>query len=382
MSMFHRLLSHSNHSFFLFGPRSTGKTTWIRQQFPSIKIYDLLATREALRLSRDPSLLYDELSHLPSQSWVVIDEVQKVPPLLNEVHRLMEQHQLRFVLSGSSARKLRRGGVNLLAGRAHTLNLYPLVSAELKESCRLERALQYGTLPLAVTTDNPVPFLTSYVDTYLEHEIKAEALVKDIGSFARFLEIAARQNAQITNMTNIARDAMVARPTVQGYFEVLVDTLIGFWLPAWKLKRSTRQVVHPKFYFFDAGVVRALNQRLSFPLLPEEGGALLETHILGEIRAYLGYHQLDYPLSFWSSHNDVEVDILCETPKGLVGIEVKASTSWRDQFSRGLHRLSEELKKQVFLPIGVYQGQQPLKKGHMVYPVTDFLKRLWDGEIL
>lgn len=382
MAMFHRLLTHYNHSFFLFGPRSTGKTTWISQQFPSAKIYDLLATREALRLSRDPSLLYDELSPLPGQSWVVIDEVQKVPALLNEVHRLIEQHQLRFVLSGSSARKLRRGGVNLLAGRAHTLNLYPLVSEELKETYRLEQALQYGTLPLTVTTDNPVPFLTSYVDTYLEQEIKAEALVKDIGSFARFLEIAARQNAQITNVTNIARDAMVARPTVQGYFEILVDTLIGSWLPAWKLKRSTKQVVHPKFYFFDAGVVRALSRRLSFPLLPEEGGALLETHILGEIRAYLGYRRLDYPLFFWSSHSDVEVDILCETPKGLVGIEVKASQTWRDQYSRGLHRLSEELKKQVFLPIGVYQGEQRLKKGHMVYPVTDFLKRLWNGEIL
>jgi predicted AAA+ superfamily ATPase len=186
----------------------------------------------------------------------------------------------------------------------------------------------------------------------------------------------------VTSVSNIARDAMVVRQTVAGFFEVLVDTLLGFWLPAWKLKRATKQVAHPKFYFFDTGVVRAVNHRLSFPLIPEDAGALLETHLLGEIRAYLSYRRLDYPLSFWRSHDGVEVDVLCETPKGLVGIEIKAATAWRNPFSRGLLRLKEELKGKAFTALGIYRGKHLLKAAHPVYPVADFLKGLWDGRII
>jgi len=380
--MFTRLATNQNYSFFLFGPRGTGKSTWLKSTIVAEKTYDLLSTREVLRLSRDPSILYDELVHLPRGSWIIIDEIQKVPALLSEVHRLIEDRGLLFALSGSSARKLRKGGVNLLAGRAHTLNFFSLVSAELQQDYDVKKALSVGTLPLAVTSVDPQLFLSSYVDTYLEQEIKAEALVKDIGSFARFLEVAARQAGQVTNTTNISRDAMVARQTVQSYFEILVDTLVGFWLPAWKLKRATKQVLQPKFYFFDTGVVRAINHRLSFPLFQEEMGVLLEMHILNELRAYLNYHRLDYPLYFWSSHDQVEVDIFCETPKGYVGIEIKSSNTWRPQYSRGLSRLTDELRPQVFSPTGVYLGQVFLQTFHPIYPVQQFLKKLWAGEIL
>lgn len=380
--MFPRKAQLPDHSFFLFGPRGTGKSTWLKQNLTPAKIYDLLSLRDVLRLSRDPSILYDEVSSLPKNSWVIIDEVQRAPEVLSEVHRLIENCKIKFALSGSSARKLRRGGVNLLAGRAYTVNFFPFVSDEIQSEYETQRALQFGMLPLAVTEKDPQKFLMGYVDTYLEQEIKAEALVKDIGSFARFLEVAARQNGQITNTTNIARDAMVARQTVQGFFEILVDTLIGLWLPAWKLKRATKQVVHPKFYFFDPGVVRAINHRLSFPLFDEECGALLETHILAEIRAYLNYHHLDYPLFFWSSHDGVEVDVFCETNKGFLGIEIKSTRTWRNEFSRGLMRLADELKPKKFFPIGIYQGDSVMKKFHPIYPVGDFLKKLWSGEIL
>lgn len=380
--MFQRSVSNQNHSFFLFGPRGTGKSTWLKGCLTPARVYDLLSVREAIRLSRDPGVLYQELSHLPSASWVVIDEVQKVPALLSEVHRLIENHGLKFALSGSSARKLRRGGVNLLAGRARTVRFFPLVSAEIGPVYDTHKALQFGHLPVAVTGEDPQGYLTSYVDTYLEQEIKAEALVKDLGSFARFLEVAARQNGQITNVSNIARDAMVARQSVQTFFEILVDTLIGFWLPAWKLKRTTKQVAHPKFYFFDTGVVRAIHHRLSFPLFNEECGALLETHVLGEMRAYLSYRRRDYPLYFWSSHDGVEVDVFCETPKGFVGIEIKATDSWRGEYSRGLMRLRAELKQKTFYPLAVYRGQNFLQTTHPIYPVKEFLRKLWAGEIL
>lgn len=380
--MFQRILTPKTRSFFLFGPRGCGKSTWIRAHFPNAKLYDLLSTRESLRLVRDPGLIYDELSHLPKNSWVVIDEVQKVPALLDEVHRLIEDHGLRFVLSGSSARKLRRGGVNLLAGRARTAHLFPLVSRELKNEFHLGKALHHGCLPLAVQNDDPAAFLRSYVETYLDQEIKAEAIVKDIGSFSRFLEVAARQNGQITNVSNIARDAMVARQTVQGYFEILVDTLLGSWLPSWARKRSTKNIAHPKFYFFDPGVVRALSGRAAFPPLPEEEGTLLETLLVGEIHAYLSYRGLDYPVSFWSNYEKTEVDFLCETPKGFVAVEVKASAQWRPLYNRGLHRVAEDLGKKHVRCLGIYKGSRVVQNDTIkVFPVREFLNLLWDDGI-
>ena len=190
--MYTRLLPTPTRSVFLFGPRGTGKSTWIRDRFPDVTTYDLLDTREALRLSKDPHALYRELATLSAGDWAVVDEVQKVPALLDEVHRLIESHRLRFVLSGSSARKLRRGGANLLAGRAITISMFPLVSAELSFEFDPERALLFGMLPMAVTTDSPRDYLRTYAETYLVQEIQAEALTRNLGAFARFLEIAAR----------------------------------------------------------------------------------------------------------------------------------------------------------------------------------------------
>ena len=382
--MFTRELNKIETSAFLLGPRGTGKSTWIQENYKdSTVFYDLLNTTELIRLSRDPSLLYQETAHLPSGSWVIVDEIQKVPALLNEVHRIIEEKKIRFILSGSSARKLRESGVNLLAGRALTYNLFPLVTKEVGFELDLDKQIAFGMLPGSFSAANPKKYLQAYTETYLKEEIREEALTRNFGNFARFLEIAARQNGQLTNTTAIARDSGVARQTVQGYFDILIDTLIGYWLEPWKLKRTTKQVSHPKFYFFDSGVVRALSGRLPYPATPEELGPLFECFIINEIRAYLHYTELDYPLYFWRSQSGVEVDILLETSKGYVAIELKNGVRWEKKFNRGMHRLSEEFDKNKVTCFGVFMGDRQLMIDNvMVYPALNFLRRLWSGEII
>ena len=381
--MFARLLRRPRSSCFLFGPRGTGKSTWIGQHFAGARIYDLLDTSEALRLAREPATLFREVEGFAPGTWVVIDEVQRVPDLLDEVHRLIESRRLRFVLSGSSARKLRSGGVNLLAGRAVVEHLYPLVSAERSFQVDLDDALRYGTLPLSITGDDPAAYLTAYTETYLQEEIRAEALTRSVGGFSRFLEIAARQNGRVTNVSAISRDAAVSRSTVQNYFEILIDTLIGTWLPAWKLKRSTKQVAHPKFYLFDCGVARALSGRIAYPPLQEELGSLMETMLVGEIRAYVAYAKLRYPLHYWRTHDGTEVDLLCETRDGFVAVEMKASKRWDRRYNRGLSRIREELGANRVTCYGVYTGERPASWGAVqVLPALQFLQRLWNGEVL
>lgn len=378
--VFPRLLPAPTETSFLLGPRATGKSTWIHQCLPGALIYDLLDTSLALRLAREPGLLAQELATIPAKRWVVIDEVQKVPALLDEVHRLMEQSGRRFLLSGSSARKLKRGGANLLGGRALRLSFFPLVSPEIGAAPGLE-SVPFGMLPKVVGHARQRAYLEAYVETYLKEEIQAEALTRNIGGFARFLDVAARQNGQVTNTANISRDAQIARQTVQGFFEVLVDTLIGFWLPAFKLKRATKLVAHPKFFFFDAGVARSLSGRIAYPPTPEELGTLFETYMLHELRAYLAYREKSYPLAYFRTHDGVEVDLIFETAKGFVAIELKSASQWRSQFNAGFRRVTEELDQVTC--VGVFTGPRGLKSefGH-VLPYREFLQRLWADELV
>ena len=376
-----RMLQTPCGSTFLFGARGTGKSTWLRERFAQAATYDLLDTGEALRLAKEPGVLYRELSALPAGAWAVVDEVQKVPALLDEVHRLIETRGMRFVLSGSSARKLRRGGVNLLAGRAVTVAMLPLISAEIGFDVEPSKLLRYGTLPMAVNESDPRPYLRTYAETYLVHEVQAEALARNLGAFARFLEVAARQNGQTTNASRIAKAVGIGRETVRSHFEILLDTLLGYWLPPWKLKSANKQVAHSKFYFFDAGVVRALSGRLPYPPTSEELGPLAETVLLNELRAYLAYSGLDYRLHFWRTHDGAEVDVLCEALHGFVAIEIKSATRWDKRFNRGLRRLREHLPSTTCY--GVYFGERAARWDDVhVLPVMDFLRRLWNGEVI
>ena len=381
--MVKRLLKKPDQSILLFGPRGTGKSTWIHHHFKDAAIYDLLNTSESLRLSREFESFYREVESAPKERWIVIDEVQKVPALLDEIHRLIENKGRHFVLSGSSARKLRSGGTNLLAGRAIVTHMFPFVSAELGSDFSVSKAIVNGTLPMTVLGKDPISYLTTYAETYLQEEIKAEALTRNIGHFSRFLEVAARQNGQVTNVAGIARDAAVSRQTVQNYFSVLVDTLIGYWIEPWKLKRRTKQVQHPKFYLFDSGVSRALTGRIAYPPTQEESGPLLETLLFNEIRSFLSYAKLHYRIFFWRNYDGVEVDFLCETSKGFVAAEFKAAARWEKRFSRGLHRMQSELGKRLVKRYGVYLGNRTaLWDDVNVLPVRDFFQRLWDGGVL
>ncbi|MCF7948992.1 MAG: DUF4143 domain-containing protein [Spirochaetia bacterium] len=381
--MYARLLKKPAGSILLFGPRGTGKSTWIRQNFNDAARYDLLDTREVLRFERAPYILYSELKTLPKGSWVILDEVQKVPALMDEVHRCMESLGLKFVLCGSSARKLKRGGVNFLAGRAVLNRMHTLTSAEIGADFDVERALIYGTLPMAVTGVDPEGFLSTYVSVYLNEEIRAEALTRNVGAFSRFLEVAARQNGQVTNISNIARDASVGRTTVQNYFDILVDTLIGYWVPAWKLKRSTKQISHPKFYLFDPGVARAMTGRLPYPPTQEEFGPLFENLIFNEITAYLDYNDLRYQPFFWRNYDGTEVDFLCETASGFIALEIKAGREWKRQFNRGLERVRREMSPAPMRTYGVFRGPRKTEfEGITVFPVEEFLHLLWTGRII
>jgi predicted AAA+ superfamily ATPase len=386
LAVFTRRLSVPDRSFFLLGPRATGKTTWLRSHLPDARWFNLLLDRELLRLMRDPWSFRQEVSALPAGSWVVVDEIQKLPALLDEVHDLLTEHpkRWRFALTGSSARRLRRGHANLLAGRVVTRSFFPLTAAELGFQPSPDDLLRFGGLPLVreeASEAGRIDLLEAYVETYLTQEIRAEALVRNLDSFARFLEIAALANGQVTNVARLSRDAGVARPTVQGYFDVLVDTLLGVWLPAWRPRAKVKEVQHPKFYFFDAGAVRGLARRLREPLDSAERGPLLETLILHELRAHQNVSSCGGDLAYWRTPSGTEVDFVWTRGKRTVAIEVKSSSRWRRDFAHGLTELrAAGVAKRG---LGVYLGTVRLRDGDVdVLPLMDFLRELDAGRVI
>lgn len=387
LAMYARTLTLPDRSFFLFGPRGTGKTTWLRTVLPEAHWVNLLVDRELVRLMRDPERFVQEVEALPERSWVVVDEVQKLPSLLNEVQDVLVRHgqRYRFALTGSSARKLKRGNANLLAGRVINRRFFPLTAAEMGDDFTSEAVLRFGSLPAVVSERDGdaarIDLLEAYAENYLTQEIRQEALVKNLESFTRFLEVAAVMNAQITNVAAIARDAAVARPTVQGYFEILVDTLIGTWLPAWRPRAKVKEVGHPKFYFFDTGAVRALAGRLREPLHDQERGHLLETYVLHELRAWMNQSGCGGRLAYWRTPSGSEVDFVWSRAATTVGIEVKAAKRWRQGDGAALKQLQAE--KHLRRVFGVYTGRESLRDGPIaVLPLQQFLKRLVNGNVL
>jgi predicted AAA+ superfamily ATPase len=317
-----RLLGVPDVSFFLFGARGTGKSTWLRRALPTATYLDLLDASLQLELTAAPHRLEAIIGSPSPGQWIVLDEVQKIPALLSEVHRLMEDNGWRFALCGSSARQLKRGGADLLAGRAVTVNMEPFSAAELGTQFDLEKALNWGLLPVVHAKPSLEPdVLSAYVNTYLREEIKEEGAVRNFAPFARFLAVAGMLNGQPLNTENIAREAQVPRSTVDGYFELLGDTLLGFSLPAYRPGLKVREAARPKFYWLDPGIARACAGLLRDPIAADWRGAALETLIFHELRVRNTAANLHRPLTYYRTAAGAEIDFVVETRKRQPGVK-------------------------------------------------------------
>lgn len=363
-------------SFFLFGPRGTGKSSWTRSQFPQAITLDLLESALFTDLLARPERLE---GFIPPgfQDWIVIDEVQKIPELLDEVHRLIEKHHFKFVLTGSSARKLRRKGVNLLAGRALTYFMYPLTVEELGNNFRLDHSLQFGHLPSAYVESDPKRYLESYVKTYLQEEVQQEGLTRNLGAFSRFLEAASFSQGSVLNTSEVSRECAIERKVVENYFGILEDLLLACRLPVFTKRSKRRMIAHPKFYFFDAGVFRTLRPMGPLDRPEEIDGAALETLLFQELRAVNAYHNLDYTLYYWRTSDGQEVDFIAYGKGGIKAFEIKRTSRISKNDLSGLKCFLKEYPtaKAYF----VYGGQrQEFLDGITALPILDCLKKLPD----
>lgn len=377
-----RLLRPPGQSFFLFGPRGSGKSTWVRHERPAAHRIDLLDEARYQAYLARVSLFADELRALARGATVVVDEVQRLPQLLNEVHRFIEERRLRFVLCGSSARKLKQQGTNLLAGRALRRQLHPFVPEELGTTFDLDVALSVGTLPVIWQAPSRADALAAYVHLYLREEIQAEALVRNLPGFARFLPVAAIFHGQALNVAGLSRDAEVSRTTVAGYVEIIEDTLLAFRLPAFEARMRVRERRHPKLYWVDAGIVRALKRQLG-PLSSEEQGPLFEGWVANLLRAYRDYHDLFDDWYYWAPAEAArtEVDFLLVRGRERLAIEAKGGTRVNGDALRGLRAIAglKGLKRRVV----VYRGARRLvtADGIEVWPVAHFLDALADRRL-
>lgn len=372
-----RILKPPSKSFFLLGPRGSGKSTWIKTAFPHAKTFDLLDEGLYQSLLRDITAFSEVLNTLPEKTWVVVDEIQRLPQLLNEVHRFIENKNLRFVLCGSSARKLKKAGTNLLAGRAVKKTMYSFVPEELGKDFDLKKALTFGTLPIIWQAESKKDSLSAYVELYLKEEIQAEAVVRNLPGFARFLPVAALFHGQVLNISSLARDAGVSRTTVCGYLEILEDTLMAFRLPAFEGKLRVREKKHPKLYWVDSGIVRAIKKQFS-PVTHEERGSLFEGWIANLLRVYSTHTSLCETFYYWSpaEAKQTEVDFLLEKQGGYLALEAKSQDHVTSEHFKGLRAVVElkNIKKRIL----VYTGEKVLRTddGIDVLPVSEFLKRL------
>lgn len=383
--IYSRLMKAPEQSFFLFGMRGTGKSTWAQQTFTGAPRFDLLDEGLFQSYLRDASLFGRELLLIPAGQTVVVDEVQRLPALLNEVHRFIESHGMRFVLLGSSARKLKHAGTNLLAGRALRRVMSPLLPQELGSDFDLREVLRFGSLPVIWQSPSKRESLDAYVQSYLKEEIQAEALVRNLPGFVRFLPTAALFHGQVLNALGLARDAGVARTTVTAYLDILNDTYLAWQLPAYEARLRVKERSHPKLYWADAGVVRAVRREFH-PPTEAERGALLEGWIGGLLRAYgepgsgLGLqHDAMY---YWASaQSDMEVDFLVQRGKEYTAIEVKARQTLSARDFRGLKAVGE--MDRVRRRLVVHLGERPYRTedGIEVLPVADFLHALEEGKI-
>ena len=363
-----------NKSFFLFGPRATGKTTLIKNRFPDAIYIDLLDDQTYQKLLAHPDQL---INFIPAnnEEYIIIDEVQKIPNLLNEVHRLIENKKYNFILTGSSARKLRQQGQNLLAGRALTYHLHPLSAIELGEDFSLEFVNKYGSLPTIFTEANPQKYLYSYVKTYLQEEVMQEGLTRNLSAFARFLEVASFSVGSIVNATSIAQEVMVERKVIENYFSILEDLMVGYNLPVFSRRAKRRLVSKPKFYFFDTGVYRALRPSGPIDTVQEIGGVALENLFFQNLLSINDSLNLQYKFYYYRTVSGTEVDFIAYGFNGFHAFEVKSSKNLSSKHFRGLKAFSKvypEAKLHL-----LYTGDKQLYFGKItVMPIDKALSNL------
>ena len=369
-----RFIRHPDGSFFLFGPRGTGKTTWLRESFPEALFIDLLKPDVHRTLSARPERLAEIAEGSPDEI-VVLDEVQRVPELLNVVHDLIERKKdRRFVLTGSSARKLRRGGVDLLAGRAVVRTLHPFMAAEVP-SFDLARSLEQGLLPLVVASTDPEDVLSAYASLYLDQEVQFEGWVRNVGNFSLFLEAISFSHAQVLNLTNVARECEVGRKTVAGYLDVLEDLLLSFRLPVFTRRARRATAAHPKFYFFDAGVFVSLRPKGPLDRSHEIEGASLEGLVAQHLRAWAAYSEKSVDLFYWRTRSGVEVDFIVYGKGGFWALEVKNGRDVRRGDLRSLKAFRQDYPECE--PVFLYRGADRLRiDGIACVPVDAFLRGL------
>ncbi len=374
---YRRLLAVPRGSFFLFGVRGVGKSTWTRAAFPGAHVVDLLDESRYQQLLAAPGLLADELRAIPRDRVVVIDEVQRVPALLNEVHHAIETERRRFALLGSSARRLKTADTNLLAGRAVVRTMYPLVPAELGPDFALDRVLRFGSIPLVWGADDPRAVLEAYVTLYVREEVRAEALVRNLPAFLRFLPVAALLHGQVINVAGLAREAATARKTVEGYLGILQDTLLATLLPAFEPRLRVRERQHPKLFWVDPGIVRAVRRDLG-AVGAEERGALFEGWVLTVLRAHQQRGELYDEISYWApaEARRTEVDFVLRRGRDHLAIEVKTAARFATDQLAGLRAIAElpRLGRRVL----VYLGDRALRTedGIEVWPLARFLRAI------
>ncbi len=372
------LLNSDSESLFLWGARQTGKSTLLKSLFPNALLFDLLLSDVFERLSKTPSIIRETFLANTKNKLIIIDEIQRIPELLNEVHWLISNHHVQFILSGSSPRKIIRNGANLLGGRALRYELYPLVSAEIPDFSLL-KALNNGLLPRHYLASNPKKLISAYIGNYLKDEIASEAKIRNIQSFSKFLEASAFSNGEMVSYTNIASDCGVSPPTVKEYFQILEDTLIGRFLPSYQKKPKRRVISAPKFYFFDLGIVNYLLKRGEIQFGSEAFGNVFEHFIYNEIYAHSKYSGIDYPIYYWRTASQIEVDFILGNNE--VAIEVKASSLISSKHIKGLKSFAEEYSTKQLIVV----CNEPLPRlidNVLILPWKEFLKQLWNNEII
>jgi len=365
-----------DQSFFLFGPRGTGKSTYLRKHFPDALWIDLLKPDIYRTYATRPERIIELAHGNPDKKIVVIDEVQKVPELLSAIHSLIEEKTNRiFILTGSSARKLKRKGIDLLAGRVLLKTLHPFLLSELTVRIPFSDVLQFGMLPIVVNSANRREVLDTYIALYVREEVQYEGLVRNIGNFSRFLEIISFSQGSVLNISNIAREAQIERKVVESYIQILEDILIGFRLPVFSKKAKRALVSHPKFYFFDVGLYTALRPKGPLDRPEEIGGAALEGLVLQQLRAWNAYKGLPYQLFYWRSRSGVEVDFILYGELGIYAIEIKNTAQVRVEDLKPLMAFKEDYPQS--LCIFLYRGHEKLKKNNVLcIPCETFLSQL------